>query len=75
MPFHRGAVAKAIPHSDLNLKTSILTKMFLFLEKDLYLDAIGLHLKKMDSHGSTVGPVGGLRPHFLIGFTVPSGKR
>jgi len=45
MPFHRGAVAKAIPHSDLNLKTSILTKMFVFLEKNLYLDAIGLHLK------------------------------
>jgi len=45
MPFHRGAVVNAIPHSDLNLKTSILTKMFVFLEKNLYLDAIGLHLK------------------------------
>merc|ERR1712179_303324 len=29
-------------------------------------------VKKMDSHGSTVGPVGGLRPHFWNVFTMAS---
>ena len=58
MPFHRGAVAKAIPHSEREPETLYLatkkhfidpnlTKPYLTIlaAKDLYLDAIGLHLK------------------------------
>merc|ERR1712179_287196 len=75
MPFPRGAVVNAIPHSDLNLKTSILTKMFVFLEKKSLPRRYRTSPKIDGFSWQHSGPQGGLRPHFWIGSLDASGKR